>query len=102
MSTILDEEVETVSDTSQKICPNWHVIFLNDDYHSFDFVIYVITTLFKKTFEEAFILTITIHKTGQGVITTCSKERALLYEEQVAGIKEGEKGAIGCVIEPAE
>ena len=102
MSTILDEEVEVKNTTDQRICPNWNVIFLNDDYHSFNFVIEVIMTLFKKTFPEAYVLTVYIHKTGQAIITTCSKERALLYEEQVSGMKEGEKGAIGCVIEPAE
>lgn len=87
---------------NQKICPNWHVIFLNDDYHSFEFVIFVMIQVFRKDFEEALVLTKQIHDSGQSIVTTCSKERAELYFEQVSTFKEGSKGSIGCVIEPAE
>lgn len=95
-------DVDQQSSTSQKICPHWHVLLLNDDYHTFGFVIYVMTTIFRKPFPEAAGLTLQIHEEGQAIVATCSKERAQLYEEQVASMKEGEKGAIGCCIEPAE
>lgn len=103
MSTILDEPVvEEVTDTNQRICPRWNVLFLNDDYHSFGFVIFVLCEVFRKNFEDALQLTIEIHHEGQSIVETCSKERAELYLEQVSSIKEGKLGSIGCVMEPAE
>ena len=102
MTTLAPPEIEQRTIVSNKICPNWNVIFLNDDVHSFEFVIFVICTVFRKELEDAYRITKSIHETGQEIVTTCSKERAELYLEQVAGIKEGPKGAIGCVIEPAE
>lgn len=100
--TIDKPEVGIHVSVEQLLTPNWHVIFLNDDYHTFGFVVFVITTIFKKSVEDAFAFTQKIHLEGQAVITTCSKERAELYAEQVSSVKEGEKGSIGCVIEPAE
>lgn len=86
----------------QGLCRQWHVIFVNDDYHSMQFVVSVIMKIFKQTLEEATQRMIEVHETGASIITTCPKERAELYLEQVATIKEGEKGAVDCKIEPAE
>lgn len=96
----LDTAQET--ETVDKICPNWNVILLNDDYHSFDFVIILLMKIFRKELDSALAITLEIHENGQGIAATCSKERAELYLEQVASMKEGIKGAIGCVMEPAE
>jgi ATP-dependent Clp protease adaptor protein ClpS len=97
-------ELDTVqqTETIDKVCPNWNVLLLNDDYHSFDFVILLLIKIFRKDMDEALAITMDIHNNGQGIAATCSKERAELYLEQVASMKEGKKGAIGCVIEPAE
>ncbi len=92
----IEEEVD------QKICPNWHVIILNDDYHTYDFVISVCMSIFRKNEQEAFLLAFQVDQLGQAIAETCSKERAELYLEQVSSIKEGDLGAIGCAIEPAE
>ena len=95
-------DLEQKQDTNQKINPNWHVILLNDDVHTFPFVIMVLIKIFRKKPEEAIELTYEIHEKEQAIAATCSKERALLYQEQVTSVKEGDKGALRCVIEPAE
>lgn len=95
-------DLEQETSIKQGLCPNWHVIFLNDDYHSFQFVIHVIMSIFRKEFEEAFVLTKQIHEKGLAIVTTCTKERAELYLEQVSSMKEEEKGAISCKMEPAD
>ena len=95
-------DLEQKQDTNQKINPNWHVILLNDDVHTFQFVIMVLVKIFRKEVNEAIKMTYEIHEKGQTIATTCSKERALLYQEQVVSVKEGDKGALKCVIEPAE
>lgn len=90
------------SKTNHKICPRWHVILLNDDYHSVQFVVLLLMKIFKKDFEEAKHITWMIHTSGRGIAETCSKERAGLYLEQIASMKEGPKGALSAEIEPAE
>lgn len=102
MPELAEPDVLEQIDTTNQLCPNYHVIFLNDDYHTMHFVVYVMMAIFRKTGEEAADLTLKIHNEGQAIITTVTKERAELYLEQVSSIKEGEKGAIGCVMEPAE
>jgi len=102
MSVGFDLDLEEKQETNQKISPHWHVMLLNDDYHTFPFVIMILVKIFKKKIEEAVELTYQIHEKGQAIATTCSKERALLYQEQVTSVKEGDKGAIRCIIEPAE
>jgi len=98
-------QVETDTTTKQGLCPQWHVLLHNDDFHTFDFVIMVLMEVFKKDFDQALVVTKSIHKSGPGgvaIVTTCPKERAELYVEQVSTMKEGEKGSIGCNMEPAE
>jgi ATP-dependent Clp protease adaptor protein ClpS len=97
-----DSEIFEKVETNQKICPRWHTFLLNDDYHSMDFVILLIINVFKKSLPEALKFTVTIHNEGQAILATTSKERAELYLEQVAGMREGELGPVGCTIEPAE
>jgi ATP-dependent Clp protease adaptor protein ClpS len=103
--------VETDVNTSQKIAPRWHVILLNDEEHTYEYVIALIQDVFKKEYEQAFSLTKKIDQEGQAICTTVSKERAELYQEQVKSwgadplmLISGKMstGAIACVIEPAD
>jgi ATP-dependent Clp protease adaptor protein ClpS len=87
--------------------PPYHVIILNDDHHSFEFVIHVLREVFRHTVEQAFTLTKEAHDKGRAVVWTGNKEVAELKAEQVETFHEtrerdGAKlGPLGCVIEPA-
>lgn len=54
----------------------WKVIVLNDDHTPMDFVIELLTTLFKHDVESATQLTIDIHKNGSAVVGIYSYEIA--------------------------
>ncbi len=43
------------------------VIMLNDDYTPMEFVIYVLQSVFKKNYEDAKKIMLTIHNEGKGV-----------------------------------
>jgi ATP-dependent Clp protease adaptor protein ClpS len=105
--------IETFTKTEEetKTLPMWHVIILNDEEHTYQYVISLIQEVFKLDKEKAFQLTFKIDKEGQAICATCSKERAELYQQQVKSwgidplmILSGKKstGSIACVIEPAE
>ena len=104
-------EVATEEKTDTKLTPMWNVILLNDEEHTYDYVVALIQEVFKKDQEEAFIITYKIDKTGQAICATVSQELAELYQEQVKGwgqdpimVLNGKMstGSIACVIEPAE
>ncbi|MCS7316842.1 MAG: ATP-dependent Clp protease adaptor ClpS [Candidatus Dojkabacteria bacterium] len=64
-------EINLENRNENKIQPKkpkmWKVIFLNDDYTPFEFVVSVLLNFFNKTFDEASALTMQIHQKGSGV-----------------------------------
>lgn len=60
----IDEKV-TVTLQPPKL---WKVIFLNDNHTPMEFVIELLTSIFKHSLEEAKKLTLEIHNTGSAVV----------------------------------
>jgi ATP-dependent Clp protease adaptor protein ClpS len=54
----------------------YKVVFLNDDSTPMDFVVMLMTELFKHTIDTAHALTMQIHKEGSGVVGVYSHEIA--------------------------
>lgn len=101
---VVDMNTETTQKTD--FLKQWHVILLNTDDHTFEFVVALIMTVFSKNYDEAFALTMKIHKEGQCIATTTHKERAELYKETVEAFGADElmkknPRPLPCVIEPA-
>jgi ATP-dependent Clp protease adaptor protein ClpS len=70
--------------------PQYRVLLLNDDYTTFDFVVKVLVTIFKKSIEEAVKITSDVHHKGQGVCGIYNKQIA---ETKVALVEEISKSA---------
>jgi ATP-dependent Clp protease adaptor protein ClpS len=45
----------------------WNVVFYNDDYTSMEFVVFVLSTVFHSSPEDALALTLAIHTQGKGI-----------------------------------
>ena len=94
-------------ETRTKKLPPYNVIILNDEEHTFEYVIELLTKLFAHSLTVAEALTWQIHNRGRAVVYTTHKEKAELKREQVVSygadprMKES-KGPLGCYIEPAE
>lgn len=99
--------VEEDQQTRTKKLPPYNVIILNDEEHSFPYVIELLVKLFGHPLPVAEALTWQIHTRGRAVVYTTHKEKAELKREQVVSygadprMKES-KGPLGCYIEPAE
>ncbi len=78
---IMTTEVQIDEKIKQKIQEpkRWKVIFLNDDTTPMDFVVGVLTEIFKHTQETAKDITLEIHNTGSGI--------AGIYSFEIAEIK---------------
>lgn len=84
MGTKLEEEV----DVDLFLPKMYHVLLLNDNYSTFDFVIEVLKEIFKKVEEEAINITIKVDKGGSAIVGTYTKEIA---EAKVAQVRRKAK-----------
>ena len=93
--------------TKTRRVPPYHVILLNDDHHSMEFVIEVLCKALGYTVERSYQLMMQAHNSGRAVVWTGPKEVAELKAEQMATFHEvraadqAQLGPLGCVIEPA-
>jgi len=100
-------QTQPVEETKTRRQPPYHVILLNDDHHSMEFVIEVLIKVLGCPIERAVQLMLEAHTSGRAVIWTGAREVAELKAEQVQSCHEirerdGAKlGPLGCYVEPA-
>lgn len=97
-------KTETTTRTRRQ--PPYHVIILNDEEHTFEYVIELLTKLFAHPLNTATELTWRIHNSGRAIVYTTHREKAELKCEQVLSFGADprmsiSKGPLGCYIEPA-
>jgi ATP-dependent Clp protease adaptor protein ClpS len=61
----------------------WNIVFYNDDYTSMDFVMFVLTRVFRKSTEDALALTLAVHTRGKGIAGTYTFEVAVQKQSEV-------------------
>lgn len=92
-------------DTRTRRVPPFHVVLLNDDEHSMEFVVTVLLKVFGYPSQRCVDLMLEAHRTGRSIVWTGSKEVAELKLEQIRSFHEKRSGRdlgpLGCVIEPA-
>jgi ATP-dependent Clp protease adaptor protein ClpS len=87
--------------------PPYHVILLNDDDHSFEYVIRMMKELFAHPEPKGFKIATEVHESGRAVVCTTSLERAELKRDQIHAFGPDPhiprcKGAMSAFVEPAE
>lgn len=110
MSTITLPEVDVVPDhdeTQVKRQPPYNVILLNDDDHSFEYVIGMIQTLFgyERTMCER--MAMKVHLENRVIVKTTTKEHAEFKRDQIHAFGPDKNiprcaGSMSAEIEPAE
>ena len=87
--------------------PPYNVILLNDDDHSFEYVIEMLQKLFGYPVEKGFQMAVEVDTKGRVVVCTTSLERAELKRDQIHAYGPDKfiarcKGSMSAEIEPAE
>ena len=70
---------------SPKKLPPFHVVLLNDDDHSYEYVIEMLRSIFGHNDQEGFRLADEVDKNGRAIVYTTHKELAELKRDQIHG-----------------
>lgn len=86
--------------------PPYNVVLLNDDDHSFDYVVLMLNTIFGHPPETGFKMALEVDKTGRVVVATTNLELAELKRDQIHDFGPDPliprcKGSMSAVVEPA-
>lgn len=92
-------------DDKQKILPPYNVVLLDDDHHTYEYVIVMLRKLFGHTMETAFQMACEVDTSGRVIVATTTKEHAELKRDQIHAygpdhLVEACKGSMSALIEP--
>ncbi|MBI3468386.1 MAG: ATP-dependent Clp protease adaptor ClpS [Planctomycetes bacterium] len=87
--------------------PPYHVVLLNDDDHTYEYVIDMLRKLFGYPPEKGFQLAKEVDTSGRVIVDTTTKERAELKRDQIHAFGRDPRlprcqGSMSATIEPAE
>lgn len=85
----------------------WNVVLLDDDHHTYEYVIEMMTRLFGHPVEKGFQIARQVDADGRAVCITTHREHAELKVDQVTGfgrdVRMSESvGSMTAILEPAE
>jgi ATP-dependent Clp protease adaptor protein ClpS len=103
--TITLPEEQTEQRTKRQ--PPYHVILINDDDHSYEYVIHMLQSLFGHPPEKGFEMAKEVDTKGRVIVDTTSLERAELKRDQIHAFGPDPliprcAGSMSAEIEPAE
>jgi ATP-dependent Clp protease adaptor protein ClpS len=103
-SVTASPDVDTIS--RQQLAPLYHVVLLDDDEHTYDYVIEMLTRLFAFSEPEAFSKAVEVDTTGRTVVITCELPEAEFGRDQIHAYgpdrrMPNSKGPMRAIIEPA-
>jgi ATP-dependent Clp protease adaptor protein ClpS len=103
---VVEPRKQTKTATEPKRQPPYNVIIVNDEEHTFDYVIELLCKVFSHALTTSESLTWAIHLRGRAIVFTTHRELAELKCEQVLAYGpdprlNGSSGSLKCYIEPA-
>lgn len=96
---------ETKPSTKPKRQPRYNVVLLDDNDHTYDYVIRMLGELFGHTQEKAFQVATEVDQIGRAILLTTTKEHGELKQEQIHGFGVDPliprcKGSMSAILEP--
>ncbi len=89
-----------------RLAPLYHVILLDDDDHTYDYVVEMLIKLFRRSPKEAFAMAVEVDSTGRVIVLTAPLEQAEFKRDQIHAYGadwrlERSAGSMSAVLEPA-
>jgi ATP-dependent Clp protease adaptor protein ClpS len=102
-STTLAPEIETTE--RDELTPVYNVVLLDDDDHTYDYVIEMLQALFVFSHEQAYRHAVEVDTHGRTILLTCALPEAEYARDQVHAFGPDRrmarsKGSMSAVVEP--
>jgi ATP-dependent Clp protease adaptor protein ClpS len=102
--TQFESEAQVVS--RDELVPLYHVVLLDDDVHTYDYVIEMLQRLFLLSTVDALRHAVEVDSTGRTMVITCELPQAEFARDQIQGYGPDwrmpeSKGSMAAVVEPA-
>ena len=96
---------ETGTHEAEHLAPLYHVVLLDDDDHTYDYVIEMLGELFFLPLETAYQHAVEVDTTGRTIVITCELPQAEFGRDQIHGYGADprmprSKGSMKAVIQP--
>src|SRR5438105_3310213 len=97
---------EIEDDTAEQLQPLYHVILLNDEDHTYDYVVEMLVKIFGMSDTTAFGHAVEVDTKGMTIVLTCELEKAELKRDQIHTYGADWRlprslGSMAAVVEPA-
>ena len=107
LEELTQEDIDTTEEEIVKLIPRYHVILLDDNEHTYDYVIEMLMDLFRHSSETAFQMACEVDTRKRVIVDTTHKERAELKKQQIESYGADRripacKGSMSAVMEKAE
>jgi ATP-dependent Clp protease adaptor protein ClpS len=105
---VTDTVVQPREETEQQTegLPPYNVVLLDDDDHSYEYVIFMLKTIFGYSVEKSYKMALEVDSTGRVVVATTHLEEAELKRDQIQSFGPDPliprcKGSMSATVEPA-
>ena len=102
-------EVETTPAQGEdvRLAPLYHVVLLNDDEHTYEYVIEMLGAIFHYPAEKAYQMAKEVDTTGRVIVLTTGLEQAEFKRDQIHAYGKDSRipvcaGSMSAIVEPAE
>lgn len=97
---------ETGTSQQEGLTPLYHVVLLDDDEHTYDYVIEMLCSIFCLSAEGAFKRAVEVDTTGRTIVITCERPQAEFGRDQIHAYGADprmaiSKGSMRARVEPA-
>jgi ATP-dependent Clp protease adaptor protein ClpS len=101
------ETPQAESTEQEQLVPLYRVVLLDDDDHTYDYVVEMLQKLFCMSAVEAYRHAVEVDSTGRTPVITCELHAAEFARDQIHAYgadwrMDRSKGSMSAVIEPAE
>lgn len=98
---------EPVIHEETRLAPNYHVVLLNDDDHTYEYVIEMLGRIFGYGIEKAFRMAREVDTSGRVIVWTGSLEQAEVKRDRIHGYGADPriphcKGSMSAILEKVE
>ncbi len=106
-STVAATQTQRRDQSNPKKLPPYHVVLLDDDDHSYGYVVELTAKLFGHPLEKGMTIAMEVDRQGRAILLTTTKEHAELKRDQIHAYGPDQfiaecAGSMTAIIEPAE